>query len=272
MGKSTFMFGFAAVAALSAGGASAQSGYGGNTGYGNTYGSNNGIVRCESRDGRLNRCGIGGGDAQLVKQVSDADCVRGRTWGTDGNGLWVTEGCRGEFQVVARGSAGPMGQIFRCESTDNRNRQCAIPARGDVRLVRQLSSSRCVEGQSWGRNGNGVWVTDGCRAEFQVMAGNDRRWNKWHNNGSGNNGNDNGYGYGYGQGNGYGNGYGQGNQQSLTCESRENRTSHCSADIRRGAQLVRQLSSSACVEGRSWGWDRSGVWVSGGCRAEFSVW
>ena len=38
-----------------------------------------------------------------------------------------------------------------------------------------------------------------------------------------------------------------------------------------GVQLIRTLSDSACVQGRTWGWDRSGVWVDRGCRAEFSV-
>jgi hypothetical protein len=36
-------------------------------------------------------------------------------------------------------------------------------------------------------------------------------------------------------------------------------------------QLLRTLSDSACIEGRTWGWDRNGVWVDRGCRAEFSV-
>jgi hypothetical protein len=30
--------------------------------------------------------------------------VEGRTWGFDGNGIWVEDGCRAEFQVdVPRG-------------------------------------------------------------------------------------------------------------------------------------------------------------------------
>jgi hypothetical protein len=33
--------------------------------------------------------------------------------------------------------------------------------------------------------------------------------------------------------------------------------------------LSRQLSDSACIQGKTWGWDRKGVWVSDGCRAEF---
>lgn len=35
-------------------------------------------------------------------------------------------------------------------------------------------------------------------------------------------------------------------------------------------RLVRQLSDKPCREGRSWGYDRSGIWVDDGCRAVFS--
>jgi hypothetical protein len=35
--------------------------------------------------------------------------------------------------------------------------------------------------------------------------------------------------------------------------------------------LVRQVSDSACVLDYSWGFDRSGVWVDRGCRAEFAL-
>ena len=57
----------------------------------------------------------------------------------------------------------------------------------------------------------------------------------------------------------------------VRCESRDYRQIYCNADTRDGAQLVNQLSDTACVEGRTWGWDRRGVWVSGGCRGEFEI-
>ena len=34
--------------------------------------------------------------------------------------------------------------------------------------------------------------------------------------------------------------------------------------------LSTQLSSSGCYQGDTWGYDNRGVWVSGGCRADFS--
>ena len=56
----------------------------------------------------------------------------------------------------------------RLES-DNGRRAIARIANRDVRLVRQLSRTRCVEGRNWDHNQQAVWVTDGCRAEFQIL-------------------------------------------------------------------------------------------------------
>lgn len=36
-------------------------------------------------------------------------------------------------------------------------------------------------------------------------------------------------------------------------------------------EFVRELSRGRCEQWRSWGWDRQGVWVDKGCRAEFRV-
>jgi hypothetical protein len=36
-------------------------------------------------------------------------------------------------------------------------------------------------------------------------------------------------------------------------------------------KLTRRLSKNPCIEGRSWGFDRRGVWVDDGCRAVFEV-
>jgi hypothetical protein len=59
---------------------------------------------------------------------------------------------------------------------------------------------------------------------------------------------------------------------TVTCESINNRDRECS--VPRGPiALVRQLSNDDCIEGRTWGYDRdkSAIWVSRGCRAEFRV-
>ena len=141
------------------------------------------------------------------------------------------------------------GGIVRCESIKNRSNECRLEGR--ARLIRQLSGSPCVEGETWGQSRYGVWVTQGCRAEFvgQSRGG----WG--------------GGGWGGGNGNGWGNGGGQ----VIACHSNDHRQEYCDARVRRGVRLIRQESRSPCVEGRSWGWDRRGIWVSDGCRAQFQV-
>ncbi len=60
-------------------------------------------------------------------------------------------------------------------------------------------------------------------------------------------------------------------QRTVTCSSRDYDRTVCNVDTRGGVELVRQLSSSPCVRGRSWGVARDGLWVSRGCRAQFHV-
>lgn len=226
------------------------------------YGGRDPLIRCESSNGRTERCPAVG-DVRLARQLSDSPCIEGRTWGRERGAVWVTGGCRADFVGVGYGDggydggygpgpgAGPgpgygSGQSFRCESQDGRYRSCDASGRGRVDLVRQLSGSPCIEGRTWGRERGGVWVDRGCRAEFAT-----RRSGGWNNGG------------GWEDGGGYG--------QTLRCESDNERTQRCSANVRRSVQLQRQLSKTPCIEGQSWGWDRGGVWVSRGCRAEFRI-
>ncbi len=63
-------------------------------------------------------------------------------------------------------------------------------------------------------------------------------------------------------------GYNQGGQ-TTTCSSNDGRRHYCGIDTSRGVRLNRQISGSACIQGQTWGYDRRGVWVDRGCRAEF---
>ena len=63
------------------------------------------------------------------------------------------------------------GDVFVCKSTDYRQNYCAADTRGGVMMRRQISGSACIQGRTWGYDRRGVWVTQGCEAEFQV-AGN----------------------------------------------------------------------------------------------------
>ncbi|HRN62137.1 MAG TPA: DUF3011 domain-containing protein [Luteimonas sp.] len=222
-------------------------------GYGGDYGGSN--IRCESNDGRTRRCGADTrGGVTLVRQLSKTHCAQGRNWGWDNSGIWVSQGCRAEF-VTGRGGgytpgwpSGPgVGQerTVRCESNDGRSRRCDVDTRGGVTLTRQLSNTRCTQGRNWGWDDRGIWVSQGCRAEF--VTGRGGGWS----------GNPSRPGDGYGQ--------------TVRCESHDNRQRRCSVQGVRSVELVRQLSSTRCVRGQNWNWDRNGIWVDRGCRAEFSV-
>lgn len=208
------------------------------------FGAGN-VIRCESDDGRSRECAVGyARDARLLRQLSRSACVEGETWGVTRRSIWVTRGCRGEFLIDDRGhdrddygSPGYTGDEYvRCESDDGRWNRCETRTRGRVELVRQLSRSACVRGQSWGSDGRGIWVNGGCRAEFRVEP----------------------RGYGHAP-------------ERFTCESTNGAPRFCHAGTRGEVRLVRQLSRAPCVEGRSWGRERDGVWVEQGCRAEFEA-
>ena len=62
-------------------------------------------------------------------------------------------------------------------------------------------------------------------------------------------------------------GYGGGPR--ITCSSNDGRRNWCDIGRARDAQLVRQISGSACIRDNTWGVDRRGLWVDKGCRAEF---
>jgi hypothetical protein len=57
----------------------------------------------------------------------------------------------------------------------------------------------------------------------------------------------------------------------IRCQSRRDRDNYCTADTSGGVTLRKTLSSAPCVEGDSWGHDRTGIWVRKGCRADFDV-
>lgn len=165
-------------------------------------------------------------------------------------GLCVLAGAAGAQNYgTQRGnySRGNYGQTFECASVRNDYRECAVPGRGWAVLTQQISKNACIEGRTWGQRNGTVWVQKGCRAQFRVGRGN-------------------------------GNGYGRrdrrdnyGATSSFICESIDGRQNYCNTGTRANVSFRRQISKSACIEGRTWGIDRRGVWVAGGCRAEFEV-
>jgi hypothetical protein len=211
-----------------------------------------GLIRCESRDYRRQFCPADTDrGVRLVRQTSNAECIRGRTWWRDARGIVVTEGCGGEFEVGYRedeyqwapstgGGGWNRPDTVRCESRDYRRRYCpADIGYGAATLVRQFSDARCVYGRTWAYDRRGIWVEGGCAGEFEVGYVDD----PWRPGGG---------------------------SQWVRCESRDYQEAYCPTGGGR-AFLVRQVSRAQCIEGRTWGQNRRGIWVNNGCAADFEV-
>lgn len=144
-------------------------------------------------------------------------------------------------------------EVFRCESRDLRPSYCRADIRGRVILVDQVSRNPCIEGRTWGIDGRGIWVAEGCRGNFAIIYGGRGR------------GGDRGLPDPYPA---YG---GPRGSYAIRCESRGGDFRHCRVRVRGAVEIQRQLSDARCDYGRTWGYDRNGVWVNGGCRADFVV-
>lgn len=142
-----------------------------------------------------------------------------------------------------------------CGSVNGRQARCETGWR-DAELAHQDSDTRCVRGQNWGVDRGVIWVDRGCRGQF-VAAG--RGGGDWHGDRPGHGG--------------WNPGPGWNRDIQLQCGSVNNRYQLCQVDIGRNGrvQLVRQQSDARCRQGYSWGYNRAGVWVDKGCRAQFVV-
>ena len=149
----------------------------------------------------------------------------------------------GVIAWMAMATRPAMAQSITCSSDNGRRNYCPVDTRGGVRMVRQRSGSPCQQRSTWGYDRRGIWVDRGCRADFVINS-----------NYPGNRP-----------------GYGPGRGQTITCSSDDGRRKYCAADTRRGVQMVNQRSGSPCTQGSTWGYDRRGIWVDRGCRADFVV-
>ncbi len=61
---------------------------------------------CNSDNMRRHSCYVEtrGGEVRLIRQLSDAACTKGYSWGTNRRGIWVDHGCRADFVISTRHS------------------------------------------------------------------------------------------------------------------------------------------------------------------------
>ncbi len=133
------------------------------------------------------------------------------------------------------------GRAVRCESINDRYRECRTDFRGQAQVSRTLSDATCRENFSWGQRRGTVWVSRGCRAEFVESGSN----------------------WGPGR---------PGSDYSVTCSSEDNRYRTCAWQSRYGRPyLIENLSGIRCEQGRNWGYtNNSAIWVDRGCRGRFA--
>ncbi len=148
---------------------------------------------------------------------------------------WFRAGLMISMCLYAGVTSAQYAETVRCESYNDRTEYCEVDARGGVNLLQQHSRSACIEGQSWGTDRRGIWVSNGCRATFEIYS------------------------------------RPMGGDNIVLCESFNDRENVCGISPRSDVRLLRQKSRSPCIEGSSWGVDRRGLWVADGCRGEFEV-
>ena len=137
-------------------------------------------------------------------------------------------------------------QIISCSSDNGRRNFCAADVRGGVQLLRQRSDSPCVFNRTWGfiqrtRHLGRSWLPRGLPIGYIGGGNGNPNWGGW----------DNGY--------------------NIYCASDDGRRTICPTDTRGGVQLARKRSDASCDFGRDWGYDRRGIWVDRGCRADFRI-
>ena len=130
-------------------------------------------------------------------------------------------------------------QTIRCTSDDGGKKYCAADTSQGVRLVRKLSADvPCVRYGDWGYDERGIWVDHGCDGEFALGPETAPSTTP--------------------------------GAKILTCTS-DGGKKYCDARTGRGVRLVKQRSEAPCKKDVTWGYDGLGIWVDGGCSADFEL-
>jgi len=154
-------------------------------------------VECRSHGYKYTECEAPFRHPQLIQQLSDAECVVNQSWGYNRNtaSIWVSDGCSAVF---AEGNDRGYGrgrdrdrdsydnsdrrgerdeynedrhersrreEVVECRSSGYAFTRCGAVWRR-ARLIEQLSTSNCVEDDSWGVDDDGLWVDKGCSGRF----------------------------------------------------------------------------------------------------------
>jgi Protein of unknown function (DUF3011) len=126
-------------------------------------------------------------------RVSDA-CVQNRTWGISQYGLWVANGCSGEWEIKREGGDQRAGNFdsgdhqsgpgwdrqpayYAGNFRDGHSHCSAAPgpsrtycqSGGAFRYANPLQvNAACIQNRTWGVSQYGLWVTNGCAGEWEI--------------------------------------------------------------------------------------------------------
>jgi len=212
-----------------------------------TYVTDSGrVVHCVSTESGRTYCGT----AHVRYTISGTPppaCVYNRTWGFDDRGAWVSGGCVADFAPVEADNQpveqstyyDPSGNEVHCVAMASGRTYCGRPHVHYV--IASNPSPACVEGNTWGVDDRGVWVSGGCNANFTTVT-EDKPAERV---------------------------YSADNDRVVHCVSTPSGRTWCGSAHTR--YVIHGTADPACVEGKTWGVDDRGVWVTGGCNADFSV-
>jgi hypothetical protein len=173
--------------------------------------------------------------------------------------------------------------VVRCDSHGSR-KVCPADTRGGVSLRYQYSSDGCWQNDTWGFDAKGIWVSNGCQADFSVGAPPPPKPSSSANDDksgvlaglligalagaaitaavtSNNNNN-----YDWDRGDDFDH-----YRRRVSCNSNDMGPRQCNVGRIRYAEIARQNSGSPCIYGQTWGYRRDSIWVDRGCRADFWV-
>jgi hypothetical protein len=184
----------------------------------------------------------------LVRETGRTHCIRGYSWDYDSGDIWTDHGCAAEFLLASRRPLNwetetpPQGEyLISCGREAGERDYCIEVPQASVELVRQTSNAKCVEGKSWGSDPRGIWVADGCTADFLVKNNLITDIDE------------------------------AGTKRLVECSSTDGKRNFCQADTRGGAVLRMVVGHASCKFGESWDFSEGGVWVDHGCRGVFEV-
>ncbi|KAL5022890.1 hypothetical protein ScPMuIL_002045 [Solemya velum] len=192
------------------------------------------------------------------------ETVSTKQYGYDTTSLWVSGGCRAEFNVCYEKqnelespyqAIADACTVIPCSSSRNKYDKCTVPQARmiqDVTPLSQQSQTDCTtyeEYNMYGYSANSIWTTGGCVADFRVC---------------------------YIQNSVFNRGYLRRSCRTITC-GEENGVDRCFVPFSKHIvemNHIKQISDKTCHmrdQVDKFGYGTTSVWVKGGCRGEFQV-